>query len=538
MTEWKPMLCHHSSTPSTPTGSPLQEAQESEKMTSTPCESEQRLNAIVNGILTGVFIVDISNHRIVDVNPQAAAMIGLPSDQIIGRVCHHFICLAEEGKCPITDLSQNIDRSERTLLKANGQPVPILKTVTPAAWGGHEYLIESFIEISELKKTQESLKESVSLLNATLESTADGVLVVDRDGKIKSFNQQFKDIWQIPDAILDTRSDDEAVKCILGRVKDPEAFVAKIRELCDTPEQEHFDVTEMTDGRILERYSKPQRVGNQIIGRVWSFRDVTARYQAEKKQAELMGRVAQINEELTHFAYVVSHDLKAPLRGIKLLTEWLCADYADKLGDQAKEQLALLQSRVQRMHNLIEGVLQYSRVGRVREDMVTVDLNELIPSIVDIITPPAHIHIQVEGTLPSLICEKTRVTQVFQNLLTNAVKYMDKPEGRIRITCRDQGDFWEFSVIDNGPGIEEKYFERIFKIFQTLAPKDECDSTGVGLTIVKKIVELYGGKVWVESIVGQGTTFLFTWPKQDPAGSAEPQTAAASESPQPATVQA
>ncbi len=527
MTEWTPMLCREPSTPSTAKGHPVTGAQESEKMVATACASEQRLNAIVNGILTGVFVVDVATHQVVDVNPQAAAMIGLPSAQILGRVCHKFICPAEEGKCPIADLGQNVDRSERMLLKANGQAVPILKTVTPASWGGRDYLIESFIEISELKKTQEHLKESVSLLNATLESTADGILVVDCAGTIKGFNQQFRDIWEIPDVILEQRSNEEAVKSVLSRVRDPEAMVANIRKLQDTPEQEHLDTLEMKDGRVIECCSKPQRVGDQIIGRVWCFRDITDRYQAEKKQAELMTRVAQINEELTHFAYVVSHDLKAPLRGIKLLTEWLCADYGDKLGDQAQEQMTLLQSRVQRMHNLIEGVLQYSRVGRVREDMVAVDLNELVPSIVDIIAPPAHIHIQVEGTLPSVVCEKTRVTQVFQNLLTNAVKYMDKPEGQIRVACRDQGGFWEFRVSDNGPGIEEKYFERIFKIFQTLAPKDECDSTGVGLTIVKKIIELYGGKVWVESVVGQGTTFLFTWPKQDPTASVDAQTAAA-----------
>jgi two-component system, LuxR family, sensor kinase FixL len=520
MTEWKSMLCCQSSTPPIAAGPPVREAQENDKMMPTSCE--QRLNAVVNSILAGVVIIDADTHRIVDVNPQAAAMIGLPPDQIVGRVCHNFISQTEVGKCPMTDLNQKIDRAEQTLLKADGQTVPILKSVASATWDGHEYLIESFIEISEMKKTQENLTESVSLLNATLESTADGVLVVDRNGRIKNFNQQFKDIWQIPEAILDTRSDDETVKSVLSQVKDPEVLVAKIRSMYDVPDQEYHDVIEMVDGRILELCSKPQRAGHQIIGRVVSFRDVTARHRAEEKQAELMARVAQINEELTHFAYVVSHDLKAPLRGIKLLTEWLCADYGDKLGDQAQEQLALLQSRVQRMHNLIEGVLQYSRVGRVREDMVAVNLNETIPGIIDIIAPPANIHIAVEGTLPTVVCEKVRVAQVFQNLLTNAVKYMDKPEGHIRITCQDRRDFWEFSVIDNGPGIEEKYFERIFKIFQTLAPKDECESTGVGLTIVKKVVELYGGKVWVESVVGQGSTFLFTWPKQNPVGSAEP----------------
>jgi signal transduction histidine kinase len=377
------------------------------------------------------------------------------------------------------------------------------------------------IDIAELKKTQEHLTESVSLLNATLESTADGILVVGRDGKIKNFNQKFKDIWRIPEAILDTRSDEETWMCVLKQTKDPEGFITKVKDLYNAPEKESFDTIELADGRVLERYSKPQRVGDQIIGRVWSFRDVTSRHVAEKKQAELLDRVAQINEELNQFAYVVSHDLKAPLRGIKLLTEWLCSDYGDKLGDQAKEQLVLLQSRVQRMHNLIEGVLQYSRVGRVREEMVTVNLNQLMPSIIDIIAPPANIHIRVEGDMPTLVCEKTRVMQVFQNLLTNAVKYMDKPEGQIVVACEDQGPMWKFRVTDNGPGIEEKYYERIFKIFQTLAPKDEYESTGVGLTLVKKIVEMVGGKVWVESVVGQGSTFLFTWPKQNAAATVE-----------------
>jgi signal transduction histidine kinase len=238
--------------------------------------------------------------------------------------------------------------------------------------------------------------------------------------------------------------------------------------------------------------------------------DITDKHAAEEKQAALLHRVAEINEELTHFAYVVSHDLKAPLRGIKLVTEWLCTDYGDKLGDDAKEQFDLLQSRVTRMHDLIEGVLQYSRVGRIKEDIEEVDLNALIPGIIDGIAPPEHIHITVAPNMPAVECEKTRISQVFQNLLTNAVKFMDKPMGEVRIDCVEDGDFWRFSVADTGPGIEQKYFDRIFRLFQTLTPRDEFESTGVGLALVKKIVEMYGGRIWVESNVGEGTTFFFT----------------------------
>ncbi|MCX5647269.1 MAG: ATP-binding protein [Phycisphaerae bacterium] len=368
-------------------------------------------------------------------------------------------------------------------------------------------------ENERLHAVEEQLRESLSMLEATLEATADGILVVDLHRKIKSFNNQFKRIWGVPDAALDARNNEETVSFVRRQLKDPETFLVKLKELYSQPEAESFDTFDLKDGRIVERYCRPQVIGNRVVGQVLSFRDVTEGHLAEQRQAALLHKVTDINEELSHFAYIVSHDLKAPLRGIKLVTEWLCEDYGDKLGEEAKEQMALLQSRVNRMHNLIDGVLQYSRVGRIKEDVVEVNLNELIPMIVDAIAPPEHIQITVEPNLPTVTCEKTRLTQVFQNLLSNAVKFMDKPQGKIHVGCVAEGDFWKLSVADNGPGIEAKHFERIFRIFQTLAPKDEYESTGVGLTLVKKIVELYGGRVWVESEVGKGSTFFFTFPK-------------------------
>ena len=262
----------------------------------------------------------------------------------------------------------------------------------------------------------------------------------------------------------------------------------------------------------LEREVQQRTAELSAINKVLAC-EVTQRTKAEQRQAILLRQVGDINEELTQFAYVVSHDLKAPLRGIKLIAEWLCADYGDRLGDEAREQLDLLQNRVTRMHDLIDGVLQYSRVGRIKEDIVPVDLNELIPGIIDAIAPPENVHVTVAGPLPVIDCEKTRITQVFQNLLSNAVKYMDKPIGEIRVACTAEGDFWKFAVSDNGPGIEDQHLDRIFRLFQTLAPRDEYESTGVGLTLVKKIVEMYGGLVWVESEVGHGSTFFFNLPR-------------------------
>ena len=244
-------------------------------------------------------------------------------------------------------------------------------------------------------------------------------------------------------------------------------------------------------------------------------REVGRRQHAERQ-------LEAVNEELTHFAYIVSHDLKAPLRGVGLLVDWLCADYADALGPEGAKQLALLQNRVQRMHGLIDGILQYSRIGRINQTVEPIDLNELLSDIIDSLCPDDHVQVTIRGPLPTVTGEHTCIAQVFQNLISNAIKYMDKPRGQVTVACDEGPDAWTFSVTDNGPGIESKHFERIFQIFQTLAPKDEYESTGVGLTLVKKIVEQHGGAIWVTSEVGQGSTFYFTLPKEQPLRRPEP----------------
>lgn len=234
-----------------------------------------------------------------------------------------------------------------------------------------------------------------------------------------------------------------------------------------------------------------------------------------ERQTELIIKIDNINKELKDFASIVSHDLKAPLRGIKSLATWILDDCSDKLGEQANEQMNLLLGRVERMYNLIEGVLQYSRAGRTEEKIVQVNLDTFIPEAIDMLVPPENISITIENTMPVIECAETHVMQLFQNLLSNAIKYMNKPQGRINVGCIEENGFWKFSIADNGPGIEEKHFEKIFKMFQALSVSEDFEGTGVGLTIAKKIVELYGGNIWVESKIGKGSTFFFTLPKQE-----------------------
>ena len=167
------------------------------------------------------------------------------------------------------------------------------------------------------------------------------------------------------------------------------------------------------------------------------------------------------------------------------------------------------------MSFLIDDILQYSSIGQSNPEKQQIDLNTVLSEVITGIDQPENIEMTVENELPALMSEKTHMIQLFQNLLSNAVKYIDKPKGQIKVGCVEQDGFWKFSVSDNGPGIDEKYFEKVFKIFETLSPRDRVESTGIGLSIVKKIVELNSGRVWVESEVGKGSTFFFTLPRQE-----------------------
>lgn len=240
-----------------------------------------------------------------------------------------------------------------------------------------------------------------------------------------------------------------------------------------------------------------------------------------EERERLIQALERTNQELQQFAYIVSHDLKAPLRAIHSLVQWIAEDYGPLFDEDGREQLELLQGRVLRMDQLIEGVLHYSRIGRVREEMVSVNLNKLVMEVIDLLAPPPTISVQVLTRLPLVVCEKVRMGQVFQNLISNAIKFMDKPNGEIMITCVEQEHAYQFGVQDNGPGIAPKDHERIFQIFQTLHAGDAYGSTGIGLTLVKKIVELHGGVVQIISPLpvespaqpACGSLFQFTLPK-------------------------
>lgn len=235
--------------------------------------------------------------------------------------------------------------------------------------------------------------------------------------------------------------------------------------------------------------------------------------QVEKETHQQTSRqLERSNKELNDFAYVVSHDLKAPLRGIGTIAEFLHRDYAEKLDEEGQLYINKLIERVKRMYKLIDGILQYSRVGRLQEEVKRVDLHEVVEEIIQFVSPPPNFSMQIVSRLPSLYLDEARIAQVFQNLLDNAIKFNDKEYGEIEIDCSKKGDTFLFAVSDNGMGIDERWHSNIFQIFQTLSSTKDSENTGIGLPLVKKIISQYGGQVWLKSQPEVGTVFYFTLP--------------------------
>jgi chemotaxis response regulator CheB/two-component sensor histidine kinase len=297
--------------------------------------------------------------------------------------------------------------------------------------------------------------------------------------------------------------------------------VKQNRELMDN----HLEL-KMLNSRLVDQAARLEMINQNLQA------EISERRRIETAQAETLRELQVANRELNDFAYIISHDLKAPFRAIGSLTSWLSSDYADRLGDEGGELVKLLQGRADRLNGLIDALMEYVRVTRLNEELQEVDLNRVVTRVIKNLKPPEEMEISIESPLPVIRFEPRRAEQIFHSLLENAVRYMDKRLGIIRIACVGEaadaagvgaaeeqllpggGGWWHFRVSDNGPGIEEGHFEKIFAVFQTLQARDNQESSGMGLALVRKIVGKFAGRVWVESQVGQGSTFHFTLPKE------------------------
>uniref|UniRef100_UPI00286CEC09 PAS domain-containing protein n=1 Tax=Chamaesiphon sp. OTE_8_metabat_110 TaxID=2964696 RepID=UPI00286CEC09 len=244
----------------------------------------------------------------------------------------------------------------------------------------------------------------------------------------------------------------------------------------------------------------------RIVKLIAEGRDISLRKQ---NQAILEER----NRELDSFVYVVSHDLKAPLRAVANLSQWIEDDLAGQLTAATLTQITLLRNRVDRMMATIDGLLDYARVGRSEDAIEPVAMAQLLADVIDTLAPPPTFKIALPAELPTFSTRRLPLFQVFVNLVSNGIKHHHSEAGTIGIAIAQRGDWYEFAVSDDGSGIAPEHQERVFRIFQAVNPQKRSDSTGIGLAIVKKIVEAEGGTIRLESELGKGTTFYFTWPK-------------------------
>ncbi|MFX1511912.1 MAG: PAS domain S-box protein [Promethearchaeota archaeon] len=377
-------------------------------------------------------------------------------------------------------------------------------------------------DVTERIQTEEALHESEQKFRTLAESSLVGIVIL-QDFKIKYANEAAAQIMGLPRREIESWSAKDIQKAVHP---DDISLVMDQLQKKQTGEIEgvipHYSLRIVTDKeeiKWIEMYSTTIIFEGKNADFVTVI-DITEIKRREEENISLLNELQlaneeleDVNQELRDFAHIVSHDLKAPLRSIGYFGKWLTNNYAKKLDDEAKKRLELFKRRVKRMSTLIDGILQYSQVSRIQEEQTKVDLRKLIIEIIELINPPNHINIAVETEFPVITCEKTRITQVWMNLLDNAVKFIDKPQGEIKISCLGREEYWEFSISDNGPGIEEKYLDQVFKILQPIKTPSEDEGSGIGLALVKRIIEQENGKIWVESKVGKGTKFFFTLPK-------------------------
>jgi len=388
-----------------------------------------------------------------------------------------------------------------------------------------QYFLALVEDITLRKQTDAELEKSFSLIKATLESTADGILVVDNNGKIIQYNQKFTEMWKIPDNVLVSLDDEAVIKFVMEQLSDPDEFTGQIRQLYKEPEVITSNLLEFRDGRVFERYSQPQRIGGKSVGRVWSFRDIT---ESKKAEAELVAakEKAEENDRLkTAFLHNISHEIRTPMNAIigfsTLLNEPETTD-AEK-----KQYIDIIFQSGSQLLSIINDIVDIANIesGQVKLNLREMDLNASLRSLAeqfsykeqtDIISLDLHTGLPDEEA--RIITDSTKLIQMLSNLISNAIKFTK--EGQIDFGYKMKDSMLEFFVKDTGIGIppeqHEKIFERFFQVDNLVSRK--YGGTGLGLSICKAYAELIGGRIWVHSHPGEGATFRFTIPyvKQNP----------------------
>lgn len=364
------------------------------------------------------------------------------------------------------------------------------------------------LDITEQKEQEEQLY----LLSLIAEKNINAVVISDNKGRMEWANKSFLEmsgyeidevIGQKPGPLLQgAETNPETVNFLKDKIYKGLPFNCEIINYSKKGEKYWVSI----NGQAL--YNKE----GEVIKYFAIEENITQKKELEVQREFLVDSLAKSNKELEEYASIVSHDLKSPLRSIHSLISWIKEDNDKEFNTQTLQYLSMLENKVEKMDHLIDGILTYAKIDKVDKVVENVNTQEIVQNIINIIHIPPHIEVSIKSHLPTIKADRFRIQQLFQNLISNAVNYIDKPSGIVTIDCDETTKDYLFSVRDNGPGIAKVNHEKIFKIFQSLETTDK--STGLGLSIVKKIVENYQGEIWIESKMGKGTTFFIKFKKQ------------------------
>lgn len=475
----------------------------------------QTVSLVARFAPNGITISD-KDGKIEWVNEGMLQKTGYTRNEMIGAYPDIYF----RGKDPDDDSPERIERElvkneafeiESSVYRKDGTQMQVLLSLTPIKnkKGEIEKYVSIQTDITEKKQIIQKLEEAHAFLNEILNRIGSPVIVKDRMHRFVLLNDAFCKLVDKKPGQLTGKTDYEFFPSAEANEyfeKDEETFISNKpriyeEELVDASGETHIILTNKTPFNVGE---------NKYI--VAIINDITAIRKSESKILEFNRSLTKTNKELDQFAYIVSHDLKAPLRAISSLSEWIEEDLGENIEPELKNKMDLLRGRVHRMENLINGILEYSRIGRQKIEAENVNLNKLLPDLIDSISPPENIEVRINGELPSIRTKRIHIEQVFSNLINNAIKYNDKPNGIVDISGIRKNGVYEFSVADNGPGIDKEYQDKVFVIFQRLEARDQVEGTGIGLSLVKKIIEESGGTIKLESEPGKGAKFIFTLP--------------------------
>ena len=384
-------------------------------------------------------------------------------------------------------------------------------------------VIGTVLDVTQRREAEERVRHSEARFRSTFENAAVGIAHVGLDGSWLRINNRLSDIVGYSREELLTQTFQA-----ITHPEDLDADLALYEQLL-AGEIDHYQLEKRyihRDGRTvwihLTVAPKHDAISGEIKYTIAVVEDISDKKAAEAALIALnqtleshvetrTAELARSNAELDQFAYVASHDLRAPLRAIDNLAAWIQEDVRGLLPEASERHIALLRSRVSRMEHLLDSLLAYSRVGRTKAAPEAIATKSLVQDTIDLVAPPEGFVFTLDGTFPTVHASRAPLEVVFRNLIGNAIKHHHRPAGHITVSARSHGGWAEFAITDDGPGIEPDFRERVFGLFQTLRPRDEVEGSGMGLAIVRKTVEAQGGVVMLES-GPRGTTFRFTWP--------------------------